>query len=88
MAETRIEECAGRIYDLVACPGGMPGAKALADSAGLTQLLLAQHKSRRLVGAICASPGVVLAPLGILKNKRAAVYPADAFKGTPILYHI
>jgi 4-methyl-5(b-hydroxyethyl)-thiazole monophosphate biosynthesis len=63
----------------------MPGAQHLAKSAALTQILLSQYKNKRPLGAICASPGVVLAPLGILKNKRATVFPADAFKGTYIL---
>lgn len=81
VADKLIEECGDQEYDLVTCPGGMPGAQHLAKSAALTQILLAQYKSKRLLGAICASPAVVLAPLGILKNKRATGYPADAFKG-------
>lgn len=53
-------------------PGGMPGATNLAAFAPLCDLLKV-HKGK--IAAICASPGVVLAPLGILDGVEATVYP-------------
>lgn len=61
--------------DLLVCPGGMPGAANLAASAPLSAALKAQAAAGRLVGAICAAPAVTLAPLGLLKGKRATCYP-------------
>ena len=52
-------------------PGGMPGALNLAAHEGLCQLL----QSHDRVGAICASPAIVLAPLGILDGRHAVCYP-------------
>lgn len=53
-------------------PGGMPGATNLAAFEPLCDLLRV-HKGK--IAAICASPGVVLAPLGLLHGKEATCYP-------------
>lgn len=54
-------------------PGGMPGATHLAAFGPLTDLLKV-HKGK--IAAICASPAVVLAPLGLLEGKDATCYPS------------
>lgn len=54
-------------------PGGLPGATNLAAFTPLTHLLTV-HKGR--IAAICASPAVVLAPLGLLEGKEATCYPS------------
>lgn len=56
-------------------PGGMPGALHLAENSELRQLLKAQNAKGGKIAAICASPAVVLAPLGILDDKEATCYP-------------
>lgn len=53
-------------------PGGMPGATNLAADAALCDLLRA-HKGK--IAAICAAPGVVLAPLGIINGVDVTCYP-------------
>lgn len=53
-------------------PGGMPGSTNLAACEPLCAALKA-HKGK--IAAICAAPGVVLAPLGILNGKDATCYP-------------
>lgn len=53
-------------------PGGMPGASNLASFEALCDLLKV-HKGK--IAAICAAPAVVLAPLGLLKDKEATCYP-------------
>ncbi|MBJ2195648.1 MAG: DJ-1/PfpI family protein [Muribaculaceae bacterium] len=55
-------------------PGGMPGATNLSEFAPLNTLLVNQAQSGK-IAAICASPGVVLGPLGILDGKEATCYP-------------
>ena len=55
-------------------PGGMPGAENLSKYAPLNTLLINQAQSGK-IAAICASPAVVLAPLGILDGKEATCYP-------------
>ena len=56
-------------------PGGMPGATNLADHEPLCDELVAQVKRGGKVGAICASPSIVLAQLGILDGRDAVCYP-------------
>ena len=61
--------------DLLMLPGGMPGSNNLYAHAGLRKVLMAQFQADKKISAICAAPGVVLAPLGILKGKQATCYP-------------
>lgn len=57
-------------------PGGMPGAQNLHDFAPLYGLLKKQVESANgLIGAICASPAVVLGQEGFLKGRKATCYP-------------
>ncbi len=66
-------------WDCVAIPGGLPGANHLAASPELQRILKSRHEAGKTIGAICASPAVVLAPLGILKGVEATGYPAESF---------
>jgi len=61
--------------DLLFLPGGMPGASNLFAHKGVCKAVVDQFAAGRKVAAICASPAVVLAPLGILEGKRATCYP-------------
>ncbi|MEJ5258852.1 MAG: DJ-1 family glyoxalase III [Anaerohalosphaeraceae bacterium] len=75
-ADCLIGDCWGKTYDLIALPGGMPGAEHLRDCAVLTELLKKQKKEGRWIAAICASPAVVLAHHGLLDDCRATCYPS------------
>lgn len=61
--------------DVVIFPGGLPGAENLALSLKVKDLILRMDAEKKLIAAICASPALVLAPLGILKGKTATCYP-------------
>jgi len=76
VADVAISDCVGNTYDLIALPGGMPGAEHLRDSSQLTDMLKAQAASGRLYAAICASPAIALKPHGLLKDKKATCYPS------------
>ena len=56
-------------------PGGIPGAPNLAAHEALCDALTAQAGRGGKVAAICASPAVVLAPLGLLDGREAVCYP-------------
>lgn len=75
VADALIADCADTEYDLVVLPGGIPGAEHLRDSADLTGILKRQAEKRRLFGAICASPAVVLEHHGLLAGRRATCPP-------------
>jgi len=61
-------------YDLIALPGGMPGAQHLSESRVLKRLLALQHEREEWIGAICAAPRV-LAAHGLLAGRRATAFP-------------
>ena len=83
VADCPIEDCMHRQWDLIALPGGMPGAKHLRDSSALAALLVHQRDAGRYYGAICASPAVVLKPLGLLPPGPATAHPAFMEKMGP-----
>lgn len=72
-----ISEVLHEQFDLIACPGGMPGAEHLRDSAELRNLIEKQFTANKLVAAICASPAVIFSEYGILANHRATCYPGS-----------
>ena len=60
--------------DLLMLPGGMPGSKNLNEHEGVRNALKAQFEKGKRVAAICAAP-LVLASVGLLKGKKATIYP-------------
>lgn len=74
-ADMMFEQCEFSDADLLFLPGGMPGASNLFAHEGVCKAVIDQFKAGKKVAAICASPAVVLAPLGILDNKLATCYP-------------
>ena len=78
VADVLLADCRTETYDLIALPGGGPGARRLRDSELLTQMLIDQKREGRLYGAICASPVVVLLHHGLLNPKLATCSPNRA----------
>ncbi|MBN1934905.1 MAG: DJ-1/PfpI family protein [Anaerolineae bacterium] len=76
VADRPIGECVGQTYDLIALPGGMPGAERLRDCVSLIELLKAQREAGRLYGAICAAPVVALHAHGLLAGRKATAHPS------------
>jgi 4-methyl-5(b-hydroxyethyl)-thiazole monophosphate biosynthesis len=75
VADKLIDDCTETEYDLIALPGGIPGAEHLRDSEELTRLLKKQKKEGKLYAAICASPAVVLQHHGLLASLNATCHP-------------
>ena len=75
VADKLISECIDEQFDLIALPGGIPGAENLRDSDELRQLLLMQNDSSNWLAAICAAPAVVLEYHGLLSNRLATCHP-------------
>jgi 4-methyl-5(b-hydroxyethyl)-thiazole monophosphate biosynthesis len=63
----------------------MPGASNLAASKEVCTLLKKMAAEKKLICAICASPAVVLAPLGLLNGKDFTCYPGMEKKLPPEL---
>ncbi|NQU95794.1 MAG: DJ-1/PfpI family protein [Candidatus Omnitrophica bacterium] len=64
-------------FDAVILPGGGLGAENLSKSYEVRVLVKEMHLKGKIVAAICASPAVVLAPMGILNDKKITCYPSE-----------
>jgi len=73
-ADATMDAVSGQEFDLVALPGGMPGAANLKDDARIRGIIRRLHDSGRHVAAICAAP-MVLAAAGVLEGRRATAFP-------------
>ncbi|RNF15494.1 putative 4-methyl-5(beta-hydroxyethyl)-thiazole monophosphate synthesis protein [Trypanosoma conorhini] len=75
--DSHIKDESAAAYDGVFLPGGLPGAEHFAKSPHLKKILEEMHKQGKWYGAICASPALVLGPMGLLEGvKTATCYPA------------
>ena len=74
-ADVKLSEVENEEWDLVFAPGGMPGATNLASNDIVNSILLDTYNKGNIVSAICASPAVVLGPLGIITSGKATCYP-------------
>lgn len=65
----------GALPDLAVLPGGGKGSENLAASENLKHIIESMFQERRLVGAICAAPAVVLGGWGLLEGRSYTCYP-------------
>ncbi len=75
-ADCLLSACLTEEWDLIALPGGMPGAEHLSNHAPLIERLKEQAAAGKYYAALCASPAVVLARHGLLRGKQATCYPS------------
>jgi len=69
-----LDEALERDYDMVALPGGMPGADHLDKDPRIAELLRKMADSGKFTAAICAAPKA-LANAGLLAGKKATSFP-------------
>ncbi|WP_339806873.1 DJ-1 family glyoxalase III [uncultured Marinobacter sp.] len=81
-ADALLKDCAHQPWDLIAVPGGMPGARNLSECGLLIERLKQQRDDGRLYAAICAAPELVLATHGLLED-RAATGHSEFRDGLP-----
>jgi len=75
--EATLNDVAGDSFDAIVLPGGRANAENLARSPQVAAMVRRMHAERKVVAAICASVGLVLAEAaGILVGKRATGFPA------------
>lgn len=79
VADKHISDCVSAEWDMVVCPGGMPGAQYLRDCIHVKEILNTQNGAGRYIAAICAAPAVVLAGGGFAKATHMTCYPAPQF---------
>lgn len=72
--DASLDEVLGRDFDLIALPGGMPGAEHLKNDPRIQTLLKKMAGAGKYTAAICAAP-IALAQVGLLDGKRATGFP-------------
>ena len=85
-ADTPLAALAEQDFDMIALPGGMPGAEHLKKDPRIAGIVRSLHEKGRPVAAICAAP-MVLAAAGVLDGRRATSFPGfldDAVKSTVV----
>lgn len=76
LADKVISECGNfSEYDMIILPGGMPGAKFLAESEKVLNVVKDFNNQGKYIGAICAAPALVLSRAGIAVNRKVTSYP-------------
>lgn len=75
VADSLISDVNTEDADWLIIPGGDPGAQNLYANDAAKAKVLAHYQKNGRIASICAGPAVVLAPLGVLKGKKATCYP-------------
>lgn len=70
-----LSEVKDRDFDAVVVPGGYQGSLNCQKSEMVKDVLKKQQASGKLIAAICAAPGLVLAHQGIITDETATGYP-------------
>ncbi|KAK8837361.1 hypothetical protein M9Y10_036794 [Tritrichomonas musculus] len=82
-ADVKFNDVHTQIFDGIICPGGLPGTTNLAKTKEVIDALHAHNKAGKVVAAICAAPGFILAEAAqLLKGKNACGYPGPDKKIT------
>lgn len=79
LPDTTLDAALQTDYDMIALPGGLPGADHLNDDPRIIKLVQQLAAADKYTCAICAAPRV-LARAGVLEGKRATSYPGTLDK--------
>ncbi len=74
--DTDISALGDTVFDAIILPGGMGGAKNLAQSNTVRKLIKQYVERDGIIAAICAAPALVLGEAcGMLENRKYTCYP-------------
>lgn len=62
------------LFDILICPGGMPGTKNLEACQWLIKNIRSSYENGKYIAAICAAPSI-FAHMGLLQGRKACIYP-------------
>jgi len=79
MPDTTLDEALTQEYDMIALPGGLPGADNLNQDNRIQTIVKQMADNNKFTAAICAAPKV-LATAGVLDGKHATSFPGTLEK--------
>ena len=68
--DTSLDQALQSEYDMLALPGGLPGANHLAEDARIKSLVQEMNTQQRFVAAICAAPKVLARAFAVFTSLR------------------
>ena len=74
MPDTSMDRINPNDFDTIVLPGGYPGFENLGKDERVLKLIQKMEREGKYITAICGAPSV-LSRAGILKGKRATIYP-------------
>jgi len=77
--DTTLDEALNHDYDMIALPGGLPGADNLDQDSRIQSVVKQMANNDKFTAAICAAPKV-LATAGVLDGKHATSFPGTLEK--------
>ncbi len=77
VADKHVRDCVSAEWDMVVCPGGMPGAQHFSRCPHVKEVLDIQNTAGKYIAAICAAPAVVLTDEAFAR--KMTCYPAPHF---------
>ncbi len=69
------KDLVNNLPDAVFLPGGLQGAINLSEHPFTKKIITTMLENNKLVCVVCASPIIVLAPMGVLDGKKFTCYP-------------
>ena len=72
--DTTLDKVSDDHFDMIALPGGLPGADHLRDNVALQMMLKTHAEQDKYLSAICAAPKA-LEKAGLLDNRTATSFP-------------
>ncbi len=72
--DATLSEILDQDFDMMALPGGLPGAEHLKNDSRVQALLQRHAQAGKWTAAICAAP-MALAQAGLLEGRKATAYP-------------
>lgn len=75
VADSLVSDVNTEDADWLIIPGGDPGAQNLFANGEVRDKIKSHFDKGGRIASICAGPAVVLAPLGVIKGKKATCYP-------------
>lgn len=77
--DTTLDKALNQEFDMIALPGGLPGADHLDQDQRIQKLVKQMAKDKKFIAAICAAPKV-LATARLLDGKHATSFPGTLEK--------
>ncbi len=79
VTDSVMEDEVNKDWDMIALPGGMPGASNLSENKYVVKVIQKAANREKFIAAICAAP-IVLEKAGVISKRKVTSHPSSAHK--------